>query len=116
VRAELAGRIVFTLGALVLYRLGTYVPLLGIDPFVWDQWFRSQAAGTLQGLDVLAGGAIHRLSILALGINPFISAAIIIQIISMGVSALGRLRMEGEPGRRTILRYTLGLTLVLVIF
>jgi preprotein translocase subunit SecY len=113
---ELLLRIAFTLGALILYRIGTYIPLPGIDPFIWDQFFRSQQGGTLAAVDVLSGGAVHRLSIFALGINPFISAAILIQVTSMGVSTLARLRTEGERGRRLIHWYTLCLTLVLVIF
>jgi preprotein translocase subunit SecY len=113
---ELALRIAFTLGALVLYRLGTYIPLPGIDPLVWDQFFRSQQGGIFAAVDVLSGGAIHRLSIFALGINPFITAAILIQLSSMGSSALARLRTQGERGRSLIYRYTLGLTVVLVIF
>ena len=113
---ELGLRIAFTLGALVVYRLGTYIPLPGIDPFVWDQVFRGQPGGILPAFDFLSGGAVHRLSIFALGINPFISAAILIQVVSMGSTALARLRTQGERGRRLIHWYTLCLTLVLVIF
>jgi preprotein translocase subunit SecY len=116
VRPELGRRIAFTLCALLLYRVGTYIPLPGIDPVVWDAIFRSNRGGILGGLDVLSGGAIQRLSIFALGINPFISAAILIQLMTMGISSLARLRTEGERGRKAIHQYTLCLTLVLVIF
>jgi preprotein translocase subunit SecY len=73
--------------------------------------FRSQSGGILATADIFSGGAIHGLSIFALGINPFISAAILIQPTSMGVSTLARLRMEGERGRRLIHWYTLCLIL-----
>jgi preprotein translocase subunit SecY len=113
---ELGLRIAFTLGALILYRIGTYIPLPGIDPFVWDQLFRSHPGGIWAAVDSLSGGAFRRLSIFALGINPFVTAAILIQLSSMAVPALARPRTQGERGRRSIHRYTLGLTMAMVIF
>jgi preprotein translocase subunit SecY len=113
---ELGLRIAFTLGALVVYRVGTYIALPGIDPNVWEQLFRSQPGGILATADIFAGGAIHRLSIFALGITPYISAAVIIQIMAFTVPNLVRLRKMGERGREAIVQYTRYLTVALVIF
>jgi len=77
---ELKKRIWFTLGALLVYRLGTYIPLPGIDPHIWEQVFRSQAGGILGMFNMFAGGGIHRMAIFALNIMPYISASIIIQL------------------------------------
>src|SRR5262249_40958870 len=77
---ELKKRIWFTLGALLVYRLGTYIPLPGIDPSAWDQIFRSQAGGILGMFNMFSGGGIHRMAIFALNIMPYISASIIIQL------------------------------------
>ena len=77
---ELKARIWFTLGALLVYRLGTYIPLPGIDPTAWEQIFRSQAGGILGMFNMFAGGGIHRMAIFALNIMPYISASIIIQL------------------------------------
>ena len=73
---ELKKRIWFTLGALLVYRLGTYIPLPGIDPNIWEQVFRSQAGGILGMFNMFAGGGIHRMAIFALNIMPYISASI----------------------------------------
>jgi preprotein translocase subunit SecY len=77
---ELGQRIWFTLGALVIYRLGVYIPLPGIDPAEWAQIFRSPASSILQQFDFLSGGAVRALGIFSLGITPYITAAIIIQL------------------------------------
>ena len=79
---ELKKRIWFTLGALLVYRLGTYIPLPGIDPAAWDQIFQSQAGGILGMFNMFAGGGIHRMAIFALNIMPYISASIIIQLMT----------------------------------
>ena len=79
---ELKKRIWFTLGALLVYRLGTYIPLPGIDPNAWDQIFQSQAGGILGMFNMFAGGGIHRMAIFALNIMPYISASIIIQLMT----------------------------------
>jgi preprotein translocase subunit SecY len=110
---ELPRRIVFTLGALLVYRLGTYIPLPGIDPNIWEQMFRSQAGGILGTLNMLAGGGIHRIAIFGLGILPYLSAAILIQLVSMVSSKLSALSRGGEAGRRKIARYTIGLAIFL---
>src|SRR6267143_829083 len=77
---ELKKRIWFTLGALLVYRLGTYIPLPGIDPAIWEQVFKSQAGGILGMFNMYAGGGIHRMAIFALNIMPYISASIIFQL------------------------------------
>src|SRR5215467_8183712 len=113
---ELGRRIAFTLGALLVYRLGTYIPLPGIDPEAWAQIFRSQAGGVLGMFNVFSGGGIHRMAIFALGLMPLLSAAIIIQVLTIVSSKLKGLRKQGERGRRTIDAYTLYLTALLSIF
>jgi preprotein translocase subunit SecY len=110
----LASRIWFTLGALVIYRLGVYVPIPGIDPAVWAQIFRSPAGGILQQFNFLSGGAVRALGIFSLGIMPYVTAAIILQLMTFFCPALKRRRQEGERGRQIIDRYTLYATLFLV--
>jgi preprotein translocase subunit SecY len=107
----LASRIWFTLGALVIYRLGVYVPLPGIDPAAWAQIFRSPAGGILQQFNFLSGGAVRALGIFSLGIMPYVTAAIILQLMTFFCPALKRRRQEGERGRQIIDRYTLYVTL-----
>jgi preprotein translocase subunit SecY len=116
VRSVLAGRIGFTLGGLVLYRLGTYVPLPGIDPVLWEQVFRSQSSGILGALDVLSGGAIQRLSIFSIGIFPYITTAVLVQLFTLVFGIRRRLDARGERGDRTIERVTLGLAALSVMF
>src|SRR5262245_41209448 len=113
--SELVRRIVFTLGALLIYRLGTFVPLPGIDPVVWEQIFRSQAGGVLGMFDTLSGGGIHRLAIFALGLIPYLSAAILIQVLTIVLPKLRALRKQGERGRRTVDTYSLLLTFLFSI-
>src|SRR6202047_667488 len=113
---ELKKRIWFTLGALLVYRLGTYIPLPGIDPSAWDQIFRTQAGGILGMFNMFSGGGIHRMAIFALNIMPYISASIIIQLMTTVSSTLEALKKEGEQGRKTINQYTRYLTVVLAAF
>ena len=113
---ELKKRIWFTLGALLVYRLGTYIPLPGIDPNAWNQIFNSQAGGILGMFNMFAGGGIHRMAIFALNIMPYISASIIIQLMTTVSPALEALKKEGESGRKTINQYTRYLTVVLAAF
>jgi preprotein translocase subunit SecY len=110
---ELKKRIWFTLGALVIYRLGTYIPLPGIDPNVWSQVFRQQAGGILGMFNMFSGGGIDRMAIFALNILPYISAAIILQLLQSVSPKLEALKKEGEAGRKVINQYTRYLTLVL---
>src|SRR5256714_6296133 len=113
---ELKKRIWFTLGALLVYRLGTYIPLPGIDPNIWEQVFRSQAGGILGMFNMFAGGGIHRMAIFALNIMPYISASIIIQLMTTVSPTLEALKKEGEQGRKTINQYTRYLTVILAAF
>jgi preprotein translocase subunit SecY len=103
---ELKKRIWFTLGALLVYRLGTYIPLPGIDPAIWEQVFKSQAGGILGMFNMFAGGGIHRMAIFALNIMPYISASIIIQLLTTFRPQLEALKKEGEAGRKTLNQYT----------
>src|SRR6201993_1774840 len=113
---ELKKRIWFTLGALLVYRLGTYIPLPGIDPNIWEQVFRSQAGGILGMFNMFAGGGIHRMAIFALNIMPYISASIIIQLLTSLSPQLEALKKEGEAGRKVLNQYTRYLTVVLAVF
>jgi len=113
---ELKKRIWFTLGALLVYRLGTYIPLPGIDPNAWNQIFNSQAGGILGMFNMFAGGGIHRMAIFALNIMPYISASIIIQLMTTVSPTLEALKKEGEQGRKIINQYTRYLTVVLAAF
>jgi preprotein translocase subunit SecY len=113
---ELKKRIWFTLGALLVYRLGTYIPLPGIDPNAWNQIFNSQAGGILGMFNMFAGGGIHRMAIFALNIMPYISASIIIQLMTTVSPTLEALKKEGEQGRKTINQYTRYLTVILAAF
>src|SRR6201997_4913631 len=113
---ELKKRIWFTLGALLVFRLGTYIPLPGINPEAWDQIFQAQAGGILGMFNMFAGGGIQRMAIFALNIMPYISASIIIQLMTTVVPELERLKKEGEQGRKTMNQYTRYLTVVLAAF
>ncbi len=110
---ELKKRIWFTLGALIVYRLGTYIPLPGIDPSVWSQVFRQQAGGILGMFNMFSGGGIDRMAIFALNIMPYISASIILQLLTSVSPKLEALKKEGEAGRKVINQYTRYLTVVL---
>lgn len=113
---ELKKRLWFTLGALLVYRFGTYTPLPGIDPSAWDQIFRSQAGGILGMFNMFSGGGIHRMAIFALNIMPYISASIIIQLLTTVSPTLEALKKEGERGRKIMNQYTRYLTVVLAAF
>src|SRR5580704_16842146 len=103
---ELKKRIWFTLGALVIYRLGTYIPLPGIDPQILAEIFKSQQGGLLDIFDMFSGGALGRMTIFALTIMPYISASIIIQLLTAVSPTLEALKKEGEVGRKKLNQYT----------
>jgi preprotein translocase subunit SecY len=103
---DLKKRIWFTLGALLVYRLGTYIPMPGIDPDAYAQAFQSQANGVLGIFNAFAGGAVERMAIFALGIMPYISASIIMQLMTSVIPSLEALKKEGEQGRKVINQYT----------
>ena len=110
---ELKNRLWFALGALVVYRLGTYIPLPGIDPIALRDMFSNQAGGILGMFDMFAGGALSRMTIFALNVMPYISASIIMQLMTAVVPSLEELKKEGESGRKKINQYTRYLTVVL---
>ena len=103
---ELKKRIWFTLGALVIYRLGTYIPIPGINPVVLSEFFAGQAGGLFGMLNMFTGGALERMSIFALNIMPYISASIIMQLMTAVSPTLEQLKKEGESGRKKINQYT----------
>jgi preprotein translocase subunit SecY len=103
---ELKNRIWFTLGALVIYRLGTYIPLPGIDPHIFQEIFSRNAGGILGMIDMFSGGALGRMTIFALNIMPYISASIIIQLLTAVSPRLEALKKEGEAGRKKLNQYT----------
>ncbi|HFD16791.1 MAG TPA: preprotein translocase subunit SecY, partial [Rhodospirillales bacterium] len=113
---ELKKRLWFTLGCLVVFRLGTYIPLPGIDAAVMAQIFERQQGGILGMFNMFAGGALARMSIFALGILPYISASIIMQLMTAVSPTLEQLKKEGEVGRKKINQYTRYLTVVLSAF
>jgi len=112
---ELQKRILFTLGALVVYRLGTYIPIPGIDGDGLAAAFEQAQAGILGLFNMFSGGAVGRLAIFALGIMPYISASIIMQLMTSVVPKFEQLKKEGEQGRRVINQYTRHGTVVLAI-
>ncbi len=103
---ELKSRIWFTLGALVIYRLGTYIPIPGIDPGILQDVFSRNAGGILGMFDMFSGGALGRMTIFALNIMPYISASIIIQLLTAVSPTLEALKKEGESGRKKLNQYT----------
>jgi len=113
---ELKKRIWFTLGALIIYRLGTYIPLPGIDAAILNDLFAQQKGGIVGMFDVFAGGALSRMSIFALNIMPYISASIIMQLMQAVSPSLEALKKEGEAGRKKINQYTRYGTVFLAAF
>jgi preprotein translocase subunit SecY len=112
---ELRARILFLLGALIVYRIGAHVPVPGIDPKVLSDLFRAQANTILNMFNLFSGGALQRFTVFALGIMPYISASIIMQILGTAVPKLEELRKEGESGRRKLNQYTRYASLALAI-
>ena len=110
---ELKKRIWFTLGALIVYRLGTYIPLPGIDPVVLQDIFSQQAGGILGMFDMFSGGALGRMTIFALNIMPYVSASIIMQLMTSVSPKMAALKKEGESGRKAINQYTRYLTVII---
>ncbi len=113
---ELKKRLWFTLGALVVYRIGTYIPIPGIDPNILREIFESQRGGILGMFDMFSGGALGRMTLFALNIMPYITASIIIQLMTAVSPTLEALKKEGEAGRKTLNQYTRYLTLFLACF
>jgi preprotein translocase subunit SecY len=113
---ELRQRIIFLILALIVYRIGTFIPVPGINPLALQQFFDSNSGTILDMFNMFSGGALSRLSVFALGIMPYISASIIIQLMTVVVPALEQIKKEGEAGRRKITQYTRYGTLLLATF
>jgi preprotein translocase subunit SecY len=113
---ELQKRIWFTLFALIVYRLGTYIPIPGVDPEAFRNAFTTQSQGILGMFNMLSGGAVERMAIFALNVMPYISASIIIQLLATSLPTLERLKKEGgEAGRKKLNQYTRYLTVALAV-
>ena len=110
---ELKKRLLFTLGALIVYRLGTFIPIPGIDPVALEGIFSQQSTGILGMFDMFSGGALSRMTIFALNIMPYITASIIMQLMTAIVPTLEQLKKDGDAGRKQINQYTRYLTVLL---
>jgi len=113
---DLRRRLVFLLLAMVVYRIGAHIPVPGIDPVQLQQFFKGQAGGILSLFNMFSGGALSRFTVFALGITPYISASIVLQLMTYVVPTLEQLKKEGEAGRRKITQYTRYATLGLALF
>src|SRR5258706_1736280 len=113
---DLKRRLLFLLGALIVFRVGAHIPVPGIDPVALAELFKSQKGGILDMFNMFSGGALSRFTILALGIMPYISASIIMQLMTVVSPTLEALKKEGESGRRKITQYTRYGTAALALF
>ncbi|MFT8675275.1 MAG: preprotein translocase subunit SecY [Acetobacter sp.] len=113
---ELKKRIWFTLGALIVYRLGTYIPVPGVDATVMGQLLAQHQGGILGMFNMFTGGALGRMTVFALNIMPYISASIIVQLMSTAIPSLESLKKEGESGRKKLNAYTRYLTVLIAVF
>ena len=113
---ELKQRIWFTLGALIVYRLGTYIPVPGVDAAVMTEMMQQHGNGILGMFDMFTGGALRRMTVFALNIMPYISASIIVQLMTAAIPTLETLKKEGESGRKKINQYTRYLTVLIAMF
>ena len=112
---DLRKRLLFTLGLLAVYRLGGHVPTPGINTARWTEFFNSASGSLFSFFDMFSGGNIRRLTIFALGIMPYITASIILQLLTVVVPTLEKLQKEGELGRRKITQWTRYLTIILSV-
>ena len=112
---ELKQRIWFTLGALLVYRLGTYIPVPGVDATVIGDMLSQHGGGILGMFDMFSGGALGRMTVFALNIMPYISASIIVQLMSAAVPSLEALKKEGESGRKKLNQYTRYITVLIAL-
>ncbi|MHB8166126.1 MAG: preprotein translocase subunit SecY, partial [Sulfuricella sp.] len=113
---DLKKRLLFVLAALVVYRIGAHIPVPGIDPVALESLFKSQAGGILGMFNMFSGGALSRFTVFALGIMPYISASIIMQLMTVVSPQLEQLKKEGESGRKKITQYTRYGTVFLALF
>ena len=114
--SELKARLLFVLGALIVYRIGSHIPVPGIDPKALQVMFEQQSGSILDMFNMFSGGALMRLSLFALGIMPYISASIIMQLMTVVIPAMEQMKKEGESGRRKISQFTRYATVVLATF
>src|SRR5277367_4636054 len=112
---DLRNRLMFTLALLAVYRLGSFIPTPGINLARWEEFFAHNLSGIFGFIDVFAGGNVRRLTIFALGIMPYITASIILQLLTVVVPTLEKLQKEGELGRRKITQWTRYLTVMLAL-
>jgi len=113
---ELKKRIWFTLGALIVYRIGTYIPVPGVDASVMTEMLQQHGGGILGMFDMFTGGALRRMTVFALNIMPYISASIIVQLMTAAIPSLETLKKEGEAGRKKLNQYTRYLTVFIAMF
>jgi preprotein translocase subunit SecY len=113
---ELKKRIWFTLGALIVFRVGTYIPVPGVDATVMGEMLQQHGGGILGMFDMFTGGALRRMTVFALNIMPYISASIIVQLMSAAIPSLETLKKEGEQGRKKLNQYTRYLTVLIAMF
>ena len=113
---DLKKRLIFLLLALIVYRIGAHIPVPGIDPNELAKLFESQQGGILGMFNMFSGGALQRFTVFALGIMPYISASIIVQLLTVVSPTLEQLKKEGESGRRKITQYTRYGTVALALF
>ena len=114
--SELKARLIFVLGALIVYRIGSHIPVPGIDPKALQVMFEQQSGSILDMFNMFSGGALMRLSLFALGIMPYISASIIMQLMTVVIPSMEQMKKEGESGRRKISQFTRYGTVVLATF
>src|SRR5262252_5737299 len=112
---DLRKRLLFTLGLLAVYRLGSHIPTPGINIQRWEEYMSSNSGSIFGFFDLFAGGNIRRLTVFALGIMPYITASIILQLLTVVVPTLEKLSKEGELGRRKITQWTRYLTVILAL-
>ena len=110
---ELRNRLLFTLGALIVFRLGTFLPIPGINPIALQQFFEQQSSGILGIFDTFSGGALRRMGIFALGVMPYISASIIMTLMGSSIPHLKALKEQGSKGRRQIIQYSRYITILI---
>ena len=110
---ELRNRLLFTLGALIVFRLGTFLPIPGINPVALQQFFEQQSSGILGIFDTFSGGALGRMGIFALGVMPYISASIIMTLMQSSIPYLKSLKEQGTKGRRQIIQFSRYVTVLI---
>ena len=108
--SELRNRLLFTLGVLIVFRLGTFLPIPGINPIALQQFFEQQSSGILGIFDTFSGGALRRMGIFALGVMPYISSSIIMTLMQSSIPKLKALKEQGSKGRRKLIQYSRYLT------